>query len=95
VDEPRGAVAETGRLVHAAMQARGYPIGDDFDRRAADLSVNYPAVVEHYRAAYTIAVRDSREPVSTEDLRTALKHYRALFEDLLERRVSETSEVRR
>jgi len=95
VDDPRGAVADADKLLHEAMRARGYPVGDDFDQRAGDISVNYPLVVEHYRAAHAICVRDSRDPVSTEDLRSAMKHYRALFEDLLERRVSEFSEVKR
>lgn len=95
VDDPRGAVAQADDLVHAAMKTRGYPVDQEFDERAADLSVDHPVVVEHYRAAHVIALRDSRNQVSTEDLRAAMMHYRALFEDLLNRRVSEYGEVRR
>ena len=95
VDDPRGAVALADRLVQAAMQARGYPVGGDFDERIADLSVDHGNVVEHYRAAHDIAIRDSRGQATTEELRTAMQHYRALFEDLLDRRVSEYQEVRR
>jgi len=95
VDDPRGAVAEASELLHRVMKARGYPTEGDFEERAADLSVNHAQLVEHYRAGYRIATRDAREPVSTEDLREAMKHYRDLFEDLLDRRVSEYQEVRR
>lgn len=95
VDDPRAAIAEADELVHHAMKARGYPVDRDFADRAADISVDHPHVVEHYRAAHDIAVRDSQNPVSTEDLRVAMKHYRALFEDLLDRRVAEYEEVRK
>lgn len=95
VDGPRAALADADRLVHRAMKARGYPIGEEFEQRAADLSVDYPGVVEHYRAAHEIAVSDARRPASTEDLRLAMKHYRALFEDLLGRRVDEVTGARR
>ena len=95
VDDPRGAVAEADRLVHRTMKARGYPIGGEFDGRAADLSVDHPLVVEHYRAAHEIALRDERNGTSTEDLRLAMKHYRALFEDLLGRHVEEVTGARR
>lgn len=95
VDDPRGAVSEADELVHQCMKARGYPIGGDFEERVADISVDHPQVVEHYRAAHAIAVRDSQGQASTEELRVAMKHYRALFEDLLERSISEYQEVRR
>lgn len=95
VDDPRGAVAEADRLVHRTMQARGYPIANEFEERAADLSVGHGAVVEHYRVAHEIAARDGRNAATTEDLRLAMKHYRALFEDLLGRHVAEFTEVRR
>jgi hypothetical protein len=77
------------------MKARGYPTGGEFDERVADISVDHPFVVEHYRAAHDIALRDARSGASTEDLRLAMKHYRALFEDLLERRVEEITGARR
>jgi hypothetical protein len=87
VDDPNGALDKADELVGEVMQARGYPVGD-FEQRAADVSVNHPRVVENYRAAHTIAVRNSRggveSSVETEDLRQAMVHYRALFQDLLE-----------
>ena len=95
VDDPRGAVAAADNLVHRTMKAKGYPIGGEFDDRVADLSVDHAFVVEHYRAAHEIASRDTRNAASTEDLRLAMKHYRDLFEDLLERHVQETTGARR
>ena len=95
VDEPNRAVAEADELVHQAMKARGYPIGGHFEERVADISVDHPHVVEHYRAAHAIAVRDARGEANTEDLRQAMKHYRELFEDLLGKDVKEIQEVRR
>jgi hypothetical protein len=82
VDQPREAVEAADRLVGEVMRARGYPVSD-FEQRVADVSVDHPVVVENYRVAHDIAVRDSREPVSTEELRNAMLHYRALFADLL------------
>jgi len=83
VDNPTGVVGEADRLVRELMLKRGYPMGD-FERRAADISVHHPLVVENYRAAQAIAARNLRGRTSTEDLRKAVVHYRALFEDLLE-----------
>ena len=83
VDNPRSAVAEADLLVRDVMSRRGYPMGD-FETRAADISVDHPRVVEHYRAAHAIAQRDSREGADTEALRQAFVHYRVLFTDLLE-----------
>jgi len=82
VDDPDGAVAAADRLVTEVMSARGYPI-EDFDTRAADLSVEHPRVVESYRMARTLAVRRSRGEAGTEELRQAVVNYRALFDDLL------------
>lgn len=82
VDDPRGAVTVADSLVTDVMQARGYPIGE-FDQRAADLSVDYPSIVENYRAGHEIAMRHSAGQASTEDLRQAMMHYRLLFEELL------------
>lgn len=92
VDDPQVAIGEADRLVGTVMQARGYPMGD-FEQRAADISVDHPVVLENYRAAHAIAVRDSQSGASTEDFRQGMVHYRALFEELLDRRVRE--EVRR
>lgn len=83
VDNPRGAVAEADKLVTELMVVRGYPMSD-FDRRAADISVDHPRVVDSYRSAQLIAVRDSRGEADTEELRRAIVHYRTLFADLLE-----------
>jgi len=83
VDNPKSAVAQADQLVRELMQMRGYPMGD-FERRAADISVDHPEVVAHYRAAQAIAVRDERGEADTEELRKAVVHYRALFDELLE-----------
>ena len=83
VDDPRGAVTEADRLVGEVMTLRGYPVGD-FEQRVADISVDHPDVVMNYRAARDIAVRHNRGEASTEDLRQAMVHYRALFTDLLQ-----------
>jgi hypothetical protein len=83
VDNPKGAVAEAAELVREVMLKRGYPMGD-FERRAADISVDHPKVVENYRIAQAIAVRDKHGHADTEELRRAVVHYRALFDELLE-----------
>ncbi len=91
VDSPEAAITEADRLVAEVMQARGYPM-EDFEQRAADVSVDHPHVVEHYRAAHAIAVRSHDGGADTEDLRQAMVHYRALFDDLIE--THETMEVK-
>ncbi len=83
VDNPQGVVVEADRLVRDLMLKRGYPMGD-FERRAADISVDHPKVVEAYRSARAIAVRDQQNEASTEELRKAVVYYRTLFDDLLE-----------
>jgi hypothetical protein len=83
VDQPAAAVAEADGLVAEVMHERGYPVEEDFERRAADVSVDHPVVVENYRAAHAISIRAVREEASTEDLRQALVHFRALFAELL------------
>ena len=83
VDEPAEATREADRLITSVMRDRGYPI-DDFEQRAADISVDHPQVVDDYRAAHAIAAANERSEASTEDLRQALVHYRSLFEELLE-----------
>ena len=89
VDDPRRAVREADTLVCRLMETRGYPM-TDFDQRAQDVSVDHPHVVQNYRAAHKIAVADSGEKVSTEDLRRALVHYRALFDELLQTQPAST-----
>jgi hypothetical protein len=83
VDNPDDAVREADALVSQVMAARGYPL-EDFDTRAADLSVDHPRVVENYRTARTLALRRERGEAGTEELRQAVVNYRELFEDLLE-----------
>ena len=85
VDNPAGAVGDADALIQRVMRDRGYPV-DDFDSRAADLSVDHPAVVENYRVAHGIARAHSRGNAGTEELRKAVQHYRALFAELLETR---------
>jgi hypothetical protein len=83
VDNPKSVLADADRLVRELMQKRGYPMGD-FERRAADISVDHPNVVEHYRAAQAITTLERAGDADTEALRKAVVHYRALFDDLLE-----------
>jgi hypothetical protein len=89
VDDPSMAVEQADTLIGEVMRARGYPVGD-FEQRAADVSVDHPQVVDHYRTAHRIAERRIAGGVDTEELRQAFVHYRALFADLLE-----TGEARR
>ena len=93
VDDPSGAVHEADRLVTEVMRERGYPI-DDFEQRAADISVDHPDVVENYRAGHDLYVKEERGDAGTEDLRQAFVHYRALFAELLETRERDFQEVR-
>jgi hypothetical protein len=82
IDSPKGVVAEADHLVRELMAKRGYPMGD-FERMAADVSVDHPTVVSTYRAAQAIAARDARGEADTEQLRQAVIHYRTLFDELL------------
>ena len=91
VDEPSRAVGDADGLVKELMQARGYPVGD-FQRRAADVSVDHPRVVTNYRAAHDIAARNKSGKATTEDLRQAIMHYRSLFQELLETAQPETAQ---
>lgn len=109
VDAPAGAVSEADQLLGDIMATCGYPMGD-FEQRAADISVDHPVVVQNYRAAHDIAIRQAKGQATTEDLRRAMIHYRALFEDIVydrkeamkdrtpvvvDRRESEREEIRR
>jgi hypothetical protein len=82
VDSPKGAVTEADDLVSSVMKARGYPVSD-FEQRAADISVDHPRMVENYRSAHEIAQRVGKDAATTEDLRTAMIHYRYLFDELV------------
>ncbi len=81
VDQPASALDEADGLVGEVMRERGYPV-EDFEQQAADVSVDHPTVVEHYREAHAVSA-GSAETASTEDLRRAMVHYRALFDELL------------
>jgi hypothetical protein len=82
VDGPGGAVTEADQLLGDVMATRGYPVSD-FEQRTADISVDYPLVLENYRSAHEIAIRQSRGQASTEELRQAMIHYRTLFDELV------------
>ncbi|MER6510597.1 hypothetical protein ABT158_27525 [Nonomuraea sp. NPDC001636] len=82
VDAPGFAVTEADQLVTSVMADRGYPT-DDFEQRLSDLSVGHAATLDHYRKAHEISGRAARKEASTEELRQAMVHYRALFEELL------------
>ena len=79
VDEPEAAVHDADQLVQRVMSDRGYPVADDFERRAADVSVDYPDVVENFRDGHRLAGESD-----TESLRQAMVHFRSLFAELLE-----------
>jgi len=82
VDSPGGAITEADQLLGDVMSTRGYPVSD-FEQRAADISVDHPLVLENYRSAHGIAVRQTRGQASTEELRQAMIHYRTLFDELV------------
>ncbi|HTT64314.1 MAG TPA: hypothetical protein VMG35_20825 [Bryobacteraceae bacterium] len=83
VDDPKGAVMLAEHLVTEVMRERGYPVAE-FERRVEDISVDHPQLVQNYRAAREIMARQQHGEASTEDLRRALVHFRALFDELLE-----------
>lgn len=82
VDNPEESVGRAERLVTRVMRERGYPV-DDFDQRAADISVDHPDVVQNYRAAHEISASQKEGQIGTERARQAFVHYRALFDRLL------------
>ena len=82
VDGPGGSVTEADQLLGDVMSTRGYPVSD-FEQRAADISVDHPTVLQNYRTAHEIAVRQAEGLANTEDLRQAMIHYRTLFEELV------------
>lgn len=82
VDSPPDAIDAADGLVTSVMTDRGYPM-DDFEQRAADVSVDHADVVENYRRARAISQQSRRGTATTEDLRQAMQHYRALFDELL------------
>jgi len=82
VDGPAGAVTEADQLLVDVMSTRGYPVST-FEQRAADISVDHPLVLENYRTAHAIALRQTQGQANMEDLRQAMVHYRTLFEELV------------
>jgi hypothetical protein len=82
VDEPLTALQKADRLIREVMKTRGYPV-EDFEQRAADISVDYPELVTDYRGLHLIAVKEKEDEVSTEEMRQAMVHGRALFENLI------------
>jgi hypothetical protein len=82
VDEPGQATVEADHLIMEVMQLRNYPLSD-FEQRAADISVQYPELVNKYRAARETAIKNEQDRAGTEDLRRALIYYRSLFNELL------------
>jgi hypothetical protein len=83
VDDPRGAIRAADELIQSVMTERGYPV-EDFEQRSADLSVDHPELVQNYRNGHRLAETSRDNGASTEDLRQAMTHYRALFEELVE-----------
>ena len=82
VDDPERSIAMADALVAEVMKARGYPV-DDFEQRAADISVEHPGLVDNYRSAHAIAERRAKGHADTEDMRAAFIGYRSLFDELL------------
>ena len=87
VDEPLVALQKADRIIREVMKAKGYPV-EDFEQRAADISVDYPDLVVDYRGLHLIAVKEDDDEVSTEEMRQAMVHGRALFEHLVKREES-------
>ena len=85
IDDPERVATDPDRLIRDVMQSRGWPkasIAQPLD--VNDLSVDCPYGVSHYRAAKTIVGMYERGEASYDDLRQAVVHYRALFDDLLD-----------
>lgn len=82
VNDPGKAVGDADRLLNEIMKTEGYPV-ENFEERAADISVDHPDVVEKYREAHKIEQEHEQGKASTEDLRKAMVDYQALFESLV------------
>lgn len=82
VDQPDTAVSDADRLVSVVMRERGYPV-ENFDDQADLVSVDHPDVVENYRVAHAVHLRNQERLAGTDDLRLALLRYRSLFDELL------------
>jgi hypothetical protein len=90
VDEPHTALQKADHLIQDVMKSKGYPV-EDFEQRAADISVDYPDLVTDYRGLHLIATKDTDDHVSTEEMRQAMVHGRALFENLVTKETNETA----
>lgn len=88
VDEPLEAIRKADQLLSNVMKTKGYPV-QDFEQGVADISVDFPELVVDYRGLHLIATRGSMEKVSTEEMRKAMLHARALFELLVKDERSE------
>jgi hypothetical protein len=88
VDEPLLSLQKADRLIREVMKARGYPV-EDFEQRVADISVHYPELVSDYRGMHRIAIKEASENATTEEIRKAMIHGRALFENLISKDSSE------
>ncbi|MFD5149059.1 hypothetical protein [Streptomyces sp. NPDC058401] len=83
VDGPEKSVTEADELVTRVMGELGYPT-EGYEEQVRDLSVRHGRTLEEYRAAHAVKTRsDAGQATTTEELREAMVHYRALFEDLL------------
>lgn len=83
IDNPNEAVRLADALVEESLRLRGFP-SVDFDQRLADISVDHPFAVEHYRAARRIGRDGDRASgVDTEGLRQAMRHYHLVFAELV------------
>lgn len=91
MDEPLAALQKGDRLIREVMKAKGYPV-EDFEQRVADISVNYPEMVSDYRGMHRIAIKDTNNKPDTEEMRQAMVHGRALFENLIKQQPVEDRE---
>lgn len=92
VDEPLTALQKADRLIREVMKTKGYPV-EDFEQRAADISVDYPELVTDYRGLHLIAVKEAEDEVNTEEMRQAMVHGRALFENLIKTEPTEEEAI--
>jgi hypothetical protein len=82
IDRPTTAVVEADELIRYVLRRRGYPMAD-FEEHAKLISVRHPKLVEHYHAGHEVIDRREGGAPSTEELRQAMLHYRALFDELV------------
>lgn len=83
IDDPGQAIVNADRLIMEVMQVRAYPISG-FEQRSADVSISYPALVNNYRSAQEIALKNEHQQADNEELRQAMIYYRSLFDELIQ-----------